>query len=191
MSPILSTVLRLVCWLGCLPFAASLVVYAQADGQPLTAAVRSQRFEITVTGLSAAPGYVLFVYPRPARGDPWGESRTWGKSPSPTSVIKIVQEGERIRLAERSPTPALYLMRAAAFWAWREAHPVVRDRDDEAAARKLIRGKRVVRCNAQMPTAYYVPSSRPEYDVLYQDFELLKGNGAVCRTRELRGRGPF
>lgn len=124
-------------------------------------------------------------------GDPWAESRTRRGAPGPTSALEIIQEGEFIRLRQRSPMPALYLIKARAFWSWRAAHPLTRDRGDEAAAKKLVRGKHVVRCDARMPSVYYVPSSRPEYDILYQDFELLKGNAAVCRTRELRGRGGF
>jgi hypothetical protein len=78
------------------------------------------------------------------------------------------------QLGRPSRTPALYLMKAAAFRSWRAAHPVVRQLDDDAAAEKLVHGKRVVRCDTQLRPTFEAPR-----------LKLLKGNVAVCRIRQL------
>ena len=118
------------------------------------------KVDFTVDGLNAAPNYVMFVYP--VGGSFFDDT--------PSSALTVISEGERNVLGRPRRTPALYLMKAAAFRSWRAAHPVVHELDDNAAAEKLIHGKQVVQCDALLAPMFN--TSR---------FKLLKGNAARCR----------
>jgi hypothetical protein len=148
MSASFSKILRL-CF--CFAFVGPLVGIAHGAIPPT--------IDFVVNGLNAAPNYVMFVYPV---GGSWDDS--------PSSALTVIQEGERNVLGRPSRTPALYLMKAAAFRSWRAAHPVVQDLDDSAAAEKLVHGNQVVRCDALL---------RPVFQT--SRFDLLKGNAARCR----------
>ncbi|HEX5656774.1 MAG TPA: hypothetical protein VFX59_06245 [Polyangiales bacterium] len=110
--------------------------------------------------LKAAPGYVMFVYP--------GERSSWGDIPS--STITVIKEGGRVVLGSPGQAATLYLMKTSAYQSWRAAHPVVRHLDDGAAVEKLVHGKQVVRCDAQL---------HPTFATAH--WELLQGNAALCR----------
>ncbi len=83
-------VLRLVFLLGlCIAFAGSPVGVGHGHAPTI---------DFSVSGLNAAPGYVMFVYPL---GTPLDDA--------PRSGLRVINEGERIFLG-LSAAPVLYLM---------------------------------------------------------------------------------
>lgn len=113
--------------------ATSVAYEARADVPPPPDQKRAP-FELTVRGLGAVPDQVMFAYPISASNG------------APTFELWRIEDGKAVQLGRRSPTPRLYLMNAAAFSAWRDAHPETRETKDPALE-ALVASSSVTACS--------------------------------------------
>ncbi|MBI4954063.1 MAG: hypothetical protein HY908_18715 [Myxococcales bacterium] len=156
-----------------LPFALALALAticlgprARADAPP-PGGQKYVGFAFRVDGLAAFADLQMLAYP------------TSQSNGAPTHELTLVEDGRPVPLGRRSPAPKLYLVKKAAWEAFRAGYQPATDRRPDPTLEAFLASDAVATCDPA-PTLVRVLSTSDPRDAVTQTFRLAKADGKSC-----------